>query len=874
MVSIAPFEQSLFHQSLQEHGVGPFENEEIYEYYQKRYYEGAKVLASRIAPDSIFRILAADASNDQTDQDSVHQWRRRKEPIGTGGQAAVWLWEKLPTSDNGDELLRVAVKDVLLNEFWKDQPTEGILLRKLHDVGCKTVVTVYDWIYKEASRSSENPIVRIVEEYAEHGDLESVIRFYEQNRLVLPEAFLWHVFWSGANALCYCRHGTTNSPETIEGWDPMTHMDIKPTNFLMARPDASLSELYPSIKMSDFGAAYTLPETGYDRLRGWKSTWTFGTRGFRAPEVEHMIRPKQGSFSPVQPSALHGSHTDIYSLGQTIFTLMDRSARAVRDHDGNHDQHVLSYYSKPLIDLMTWCTQRPINKRPSAYELFQKTLEGMKKYQRIAKKEQADAENGWPFHSQVLYTEESQMDHRRELILRLKYESVNRAPLRNGIKTLDPGENYTPPVGKSDTRKTPPPPGDPNEPGTPGGRNGPRKTPSPPGSSRHTTPSSSKTVSTSNKSSSDSERRNLHNRHTKTPLEPAHDAEEGTRQYKDFMREFNNPQTNQPPANGPSHLPPRTPTPPVIPPVDDGPVVEPAAPTPLPPDQPTVLPPPNQPAVLPLSIPPPRNILLEVRIPRATPAPARPARTAAPRGGKSNPAKPSPAVPPRRGPPRQAKAPKQGPSIPAAKPNPKPKPKAQIAPKLAGRPPKKQTPQRGGKSKPATTKPKPKPKPTPKPKPKPKPPARQTKTKISNQSTNPKPNGGPATRTRGRPPKSAPPQPLPVPQNVTVQAPGPGRGAGTKRKSDDGHTGVTTRGSKKVRFSDDEDEGAEGEGEDNAEVLEVSSRDDDQESEDVAVVEPPKNARGRGKGRPKAKRPTKTPAKGTTAKWKGRLRKR
>ncbi|CAO1603131.1 hypothetical protein XANCAGTX0491_006724 [Xanthoria calcicola] len=839
MVSTIPFEESLFHGSLQEHGVGPLDHEEIYKYYQHRHYEDAKVSTLTNAPDSIYQILVADADNDRSDHDPVHQWRRSKEPIGKGGQAVVWLWTKQSTSDNADGPIRVAVKDGLLHPFWRDQPIEGILLRKLHDVGCQTVITVYDWLYKEPQWVNEKPIIRIVEEYAEHGDLESVRQFYKNNKLLIPEAFLWHLFWSGANTLCYCRHGTTDSANTIEGWDPIMHMDVKVPNFLMTRPDTSLGELYPRIKMSDFGGAYTLPETGYDGFRQWKSTWRFGTDGFKAPEVDLYIRPKQGSFSPVPPTALHGSHTDIYSLGTTMNWLRSISTEAVRGQDGVQEQHRLAYYSEPLLRLMGWCIENGINERPSAFELFQKTLEGMNRYQRIARKEQAEAPDGWPFHSQVLYTAESRKDFERDRTFRLRYERVNRAPLKNGIKTVDPGEDYTPPVRKSDTRMTPPPPpGGPDEPTAPPGPPGSRKTP-PPRSSRETTRSSSKTGSTSHKSSSDSEVRKRRDRPTKPPLEPAHDTEDATKAYGDFMKEYHQQQRNQPPTQGPSNLPSKTPTPPVnLGDDDDDSVNDPAAVVAAPPSQPTVQPKPT---------PPPSNTASQVETPAEAPAPARPENTAAPRGGKAKPAKQQPPAQPRRGPPRQAKAPKPDTSTPAAATTTTRKPKA--------------TAQRVGKAKakanPKTTATAPKR------------PGRQPKTKT------PKPT---ATGTRGgRKAKSAPPQ-----QTQTQPAASTAKTAGTKRKAaadddddDEPPAGPVTRGRKKARVSvaDDDEEGGErgaDESEDeHTDVLGGTKVKGKAKAKGGAKGTGKGKGKGKGGGKPKAKGPT----KGTTGVWTGRLRK-
>ncbi|KAL8657230.1 MAG: hypothetical protein Q9226_002125 [Calogaya cf. arnoldii] len=436
-----PFQLSLFESRLREYNVDA--GDDIYKFYERMHSDAQNL--SRSSTDSIQAVLATEADNEETDSLAVHPWRRRKNPIESTTQSTVWLWEKEGTSDNNDRILQLVVKDAKLHEFWRDQPSEGILLRKLYDVGCKTVIKVHDWIYRERSPHNEEGIIRIVEEYAEHGDLESVLDFYIEHKLILPEAFLWHIFWSAANTLCYCRHGTTDSPETIDGWDPMFHMDVKPGNLLMAGPDGSVNQFYPSIKMCDFGGAYTLPETGYDQFRRWKSTWTFGTEYFRAPEVRILNHSEQGKFSRTSGDyGLHGSHTDIFCLGKTINYLVGRNLLVWADEPEDFSEHVERYYSTDLRLLIHSCTKQAISKRPSAYELLERTLEGTRKYQRIARKEQADAEDGWPFHSELLYSTESQEKFGNDPEFRMRYEQVNRAPLETGVKTVDPGEDDTP----------------------------------------------------------------------------------------------------------------------------------------------------------------------------------------------------------------------------------------------------------------------------------------------------------------------------------------------------------------------------------------------------------------------------------------------
>ncbi|KAL8847482.1 MAG: hypothetical protein Q9221_007475 [Calogaya cf. arnoldii] len=440
MASTPPFQPSLFESRLREYGVNA--GDDIYKFYERMHNYAQNL--PRSPTDSMKAVLATEADDEEADPLAVHPWRRRRNPIGTTTRSNVWLWEKEGTSDNEDRILQLVVKDAVLHEFWRDQPSEAILLRKLYDQGCRTVIRVHDWLYRGRSPHNEEGIIRILEEYAEHGDLDDVLEFYRDKKLILPEAFLWHIFWSAANTLCYCRHGTTDSPDTVDRWDPMFHMDVKPGNLLMAGPDFSVNQFYPSIKMSDFGGAYTLPETGYDNFRRWKSTWRFGTEPFEAPEVKILNPSEQGRFSPTSGQyGLHGSHTDIYSLGRTINWLILRNYLAWADEAGNVPELVGRYYSTDLRLLANACAKDRIRERPSAYELLQQTLKGTRKYQRIARKEQADAEDGWPFHSELLYTKESQMQFRTDPEFRMRYEQVNRVPLETGVKTVDPGEDDT-----------------------------------------------------------------------------------------------------------------------------------------------------------------------------------------------------------------------------------------------------------------------------------------------------------------------------------------------------------------------------------------------------------------------------------------------
>lgn len=88
-------------------------------------------------------------------------------------------------------------------------------------------------------------------------DENKVLNFTDVwRRLVLPEAFAWHFFYSIANALCYCRYGT-NEPKigllAKRSWHQLYHQDMKMDNVLMTTIDNECHRLYPCHKLADFG---------------------------------------------------------------------------------------------------------------------------------------------------------------------------------------------------------------------------------------------------------------------------------------------------------------------------------------------------------------------------------------------------------------------------------------------------------------------------------------------------------------------------------------------------------------------------------------------------------------------------------------------
>ena len=190
--------------------------------------------------------------------------------------------------------MKLATKDADLGGFFGDYCSEAQVTRRLNDVGCRNVIKVLDWGSRvsplgtsiDLTKNSSNPTgprekvllsyclrvrrirrpipsILVLQQARVHTQSLFQIHNLDGNfscRLIFPEAFLWHIFYSMANALCYCRHGTNDvdAHAPVQGWDQIVHGDFKPENVFLAAPDPADSSLYPCLKLGDFGKTSTL----------------------------------------------------------------------------------------------------------------------------------------------------------------------------------------------------------------------------------------------------------------------------------------------------------------------------------------------------------------------------------------------------------------------------------------------------------------------------------------------------------------------------------------------------------------------------------------------------------------------------------------
>ncbi|KAL8742807.1 MAG: hypothetical protein Q9184_008192, partial [Pyrenodesmia sp. 2 TL-2023] len=226
------------------------------------------------------------------------------------------------------------------------------------------------------------------------------------------------------------------SDKTVPGWDTIVHGDVKPANMLLTPPDDSVDGLYPTIKLCDFGTSFTMPES-IPKVRAWKSTFQYGTSGFWAPEIE-TAKPLEnvpGKFRPVAAHRIHGSHSDVYSLGAVIDQLMDLRFNCLKNHPDFDNPHVIDYYSPELRALVKACRKTQVYSRPAIYDVYQQTSEAVAQWRDAALAEAKSVRTGRPYQSQVLFSKADRVRFDNDPGFRHSYRKTNRAPLLTGKKT-------------------------------------------------------------------------------------------------------------------------------------------------------------------------------------------------------------------------------------------------------------------------------------------------------------------------------------------------------------------------------------------------------------------------------------------------------
>jgi serine/threonine protein kinase len=236
---------------------------------------------------------------------------------------------------------------------------------------------------------------RMYYEYAEHGDLASLMRLYretEHRDKQIPEPFIWMVFHNLSDAIramntgmCGTMHDAGQNFDNELFENPMVHLDIKPPNVFLCAGKHPYPA-YPRPVLADYDVAEPISET----LDTYPARTAVGTRGYQAPEVlskslwHHRITAK----------------ADVWAIGMVIWKLMhttlgqrseeisaasiDASFRFL-DGDTFTSDEVPGYdamYSNTLHTLVRDCLQINPEKRVGYEELRRRTKAGFAQSQK------------------------------------------------------------------------------------------------------------------------------------------------------------------------------------------------------------------------------------------------------------------------------------------------------------------------------------------------------------------------------------------------------------------------------------------------------------------------------------------------------------
>lgn len=170
-------------------------------------------------------------------------------------------------------------------------------------------------------------------------------------------------------------------------------------------------------------------------MRAFKSTYSYGTPGYRAPEVkpsalEMFIQQVQGDGEDMDkpPYDQHGPHTDVWSLGATIQTMVQASKHA--GDIKRPRQRLFQPYSTRLTQLIRVCQLRDGRARLRPYDLFVRTGRELREQREAffaagVRAAEGRGQDHGVYPDMVLFRKEDQRRFQNDMAYREAYQKVN-----------------------------------------------------------------------------------------------------------------------------------------------------------------------------------------------------------------------------------------------------------------------------------------------------------------------------------------------------------------------------------------------------------------------------------------------------------------
>ncbi|KAH7092330.1 kinase-like domain-containing protein [Paraphoma chrysanthemicola] len=347
--------------------------------------------------------LNTDLLKDGTEDESWHGAKL----LGAGGYGVAGLWVQL--SKEGNIVDRVVVKETASAarvwrdpKNWRDQLPKEIRIHQLLEERREADAELCRHIVRYRGHRVFMPQRRhrIYMDFANANTHWEGIENYHRNwaeprranfdeNKVLPEEYIWYTLRALAQA-CLVLHMGTTDVEAIEGWKPITHLDLMLSNILLHVDQTKAADsdhtdgswtIPPIIPiLMDFGLSFFSPDTGITTNLDNPEDYIFNKIATRYPP-EHQSQ--QGpNFTPL------GEKTDVWGLGSVAWSLLVnqttrhgpvRDAKVtdrviVKDYDGFVPLSYPTQRNRPKNDETTTLTGEGWFRAPARYSDHLKTL--------------------------------------------------------------------------------------------------------------------------------------------------------------------------------------------------------------------------------------------------------------------------------------------------------------------------------------------------------------------------------------------------------------------------------------------------------------------------------------------------------------------